>query len=34
VVAWWPYIVLVSVYCGRFLLLCQFWMMVLLGRVS
>jgi hypothetical protein len=34
VVARLSYIVLVSVYRGRFLLLCQFWMMVLLGRVS
>jgi hypothetical protein len=33
VVAWWSYIVLVSVYCGRFLLLHLFWMIVLLGRV-
>jgi hypothetical protein len=24
VVAWWSYIVLVYVYCGRLLLLCQF----------
>jgi hypothetical protein len=24
-VAWWSYTLSVSVYCGRFLLLCQFW---------
>jgi hypothetical protein len=34
VVVWWSYIVLVSVYHGRFLLLHQFWMTVLLVRVS
>jgi hypothetical protein len=31
VVAWGSYTILVS---GRFFLLCQFWMIVLLGRVS
>jgi hypothetical protein len=34
VVAWWSYIISVSVYHGRHLLLCQFLMIVLLGRVS
>jgi hypothetical protein len=32
VVAWWSYIVLVSTYHGRLLLLHLFWMIVLLGR--
>jgi hypothetical protein len=34
VVAWWSHIILVSVYCGRFLLLPQFWMIVWLGTIS
>jgi hypothetical protein len=34
VVAWWSYIVLVSAYYGRLLLLHLIWMIVLLGRVS
>jgi hypothetical protein len=34
VVAWCSYIVLVSVYCGRLLFLHQFWMIVLLSRMS
>jgi hypothetical protein len=34
VVAWWSCIVLVSVCCGRFLLLHLFWMIVFLGQVS
>jgi hypothetical protein len=34
VVAWWSYIVLVSAYHGRLLLLYLFWRIVLLGRVS
>jgi hypothetical protein len=34
VVAWWSYIVLISAYCGRLLLLHLFWMIILLGRIS
>jgi hypothetical protein len=33
VVAWWSYIVLVSAYHGRLLLLHLFWMIVFLGSI-